>query len=214
MLRETAILALFGAVLGAAAQEGSKPKIDRALVERFRLLNPEQKELLRKRLEAVRKLTAEERERLHENLERFRSLPAERQKALRERLEKMTPDERKRMAELATGFFRWMQARYGEVRFPRQPFFRWAAARRPEALEELKGLEPGPRKDAFLKLAHEYREFMIQQLRQHARRHGCVPASQLQELEAEDFGSFWQAAERLARSCPNAPKRPPPVRKP
>jgi len=214
MLRAAALFALLGAALGAAAQEESKPKIDRALVERFRLLKPDQKEQLRKRLDAVKKLTPEERRRLHENLERFRALSKERQKALRERLEKMTPDERKQTAELATGFFRWMQARYGEVRFPRQAFFRWAAARRPEALEEMKGLEPGPRKDAFLKLAHEFREFLIQQLRQHARRHACVSASQLQGLEAEDFGAFWPAAEQLSRACPNAPKRPGPVRKP
>lgn len=212
MLRLAILLGL--ACAPAAQDQPARPAIDRALLEKFRGLTPEQKARLRERVEAVRKLSPEERHRLIENLERFRSLAPERQKALRERLEKMDPDERRRQADLATGFFRWMQARYGPVRFPRQGFFRWVALRRPEALEELKALEPLPRKDAFLKLAHEYRVVLIQQLRQHARRHGCITTEQLQALEAEDFGPFWEGAEKLARACPNAPKRQAPPRKP
>jgi len=209
MVRLAILLAL---ACVAGTQESPRPRIDRALLEKFHKLTPEQKARLKERVEAVRKLAPEERRRLIENLEKFHSLAPERQKVLRDRLEKMEPDERRRQAELATGFFRWMQARYGAVRFPRQGFFRWVALRRPEAFEELKSLEPLPRKDAFLRLAHEYRVFLIQQFRQHERRHGCVTAEQIQALEAEDFGPFWEGAERLGRACSSAPKRPSPPR--
>jgi hypothetical protein len=189
-----------------------RPRIDPALVERFRALTPEQKLRLKERVEALRKLSPEERRRLTENLDKFRAMAPERQKALRERMEKMNPDERKRAAELATGFFRWMNARYGEVRFPRSAFFRWTAARKPEAFEELKALDPLARTDAFLKLAHEYRVVRLQQLHQHARRHRCATPAELKSLEDEDFGTFWEAAEKFVRRC--SPKPPPPPKSP
>ena len=187
-----------------AAAPAVQQRIDPALVEKFRTLTPEQKTKLRERVEALKKLTPEERRRLTENLDKYRALAPERQKAVRERMEKMNPDERKRAAELATGFFRWMNARYGEVRFPRSAFFRWTAARHPAAIEELKELDPLARKDAFLRLAHDYRVFRLQQIRMHARRHGCAAAEELKALEDEDFGRFWEAAEKLGRRC--APK--------
>ncbi len=202
------LLCLVAAV--PAAQEKDRPPIDRALVEKFKALTPEQKARLQERVEALRRLSPVERRRLVENLEKFRALEPERQKALRERLEKMDPEERRKAVELAAGFFRWMNARYGEPKFPRGAFFRWLSAKRPEALEEMKGLDPLARKDAFLKLAHEYRVIRIQQLRQHAKRHGCVSAEDVQALEGEDFGAFWEGAEKLARRCPNASKPPGP----
>ena len=210
------IAILILAVASPAMQEKPRPRIDKALVEKFRALSPEQKARLKERVEALRQVAPAERRRLLENLDKFRSLTPDRQKAVRERLETMTPEDRKRAAELAHGFFRWMQARYGQVRFPRQAFFRWAASRRAEAFEGLKDLEAGPRTDALLRLAHEYRGVVMQQHLQHSRRHRCYSADDVQALEEQNFGEFWEGAETLARRCPNTQKRfpPPPVRKP
>lgn len=194
-----------------AVQERERPAIDRELVEKFRALTPEQKERLRRKVEALRSLAPGERRRLSENLDRFRSMPAERQKAVRERLDKMTAEDRKRANEIAHGFFRRMHARYGPVKFPRGPFFKWAATRRADVFEGLKDLEEGPRADALLKLAHEYRGVVQAQHRQHARRHGCVTQEEAQALEDLPFADFWAAAEALQKRCPNVPKRPPPA---
>src|SRR5688500_6899065 len=110
-----------------AVQEPARPKIDKAMIAKFLSLTPEKKARLKERVEALKQLAPEERRRLRENFEKFRSLAPERQKALREKLEKMDPEERRKGVELAQGFFRWMNARYGEPKFPRAPFFRWVA---------------------------------------------------------------------------------------
>jgi hypothetical protein len=202
-------LALIFLVAAApAVQEKPRPPIDKALIERFRSLTPEQKARLKERVESLRQLPPAERVRLAENLEKFRALAPERQKALRERVEKMDPEERRKSAELAAGFFRWMRARYGQVRFPRQAFFRWAAARRTPVFQGLKDLDPGPRTDALLRLAHDYRTVLTQQMRQHSRRHGCVPENEIQSLEELNFGEFWEAAEQIKSRCPSASKAP------
>ncbi|HEU4334721.1 MAG TPA: DUF3106 domain-containing protein [Candidatus Eisenbacteria bacterium] len=180
------------------------------MIAKFRSLTPEQKARLKERVDALRQLSPVERRRLADNLEKFRALAPERQKALREKLEKMDPEERRKAVELAQGFFRWMNARYEDPKFPRAPFFRWIAVQRPEALQELKQLDPMARKDAFLKLAHEYRVVLIQQLRAHARRHGCITPDQFGDLEAEDFGKFWERAEELG---PRGPSHRPPAKR-
>jgi hypothetical protein len=195
-------LALLLLVAAAPAVQESRPAIDKALVEKFRALTPQQKARLKERVEALRQLSPGERRRLAENLEKFRALAPERQKAMRERLEKMDPEDRRKAVELAAGFFRWMQARYGPVRFPRQAFFRWAAARRAPVFQGLKDLEAGPRIDALLKLAHEYRPVHSQQLRQHARRHKCLTQEEVQALDDLTFERFWEDAR-----CPQ-PKAP------
>src|SRR5262245_18584263 len=170
-----------------AVQEADRPHVDKALVEKFRALTPEQKSRLKERVEALRRLPPAERRRLAENLDKFHALAPERQKAVREHVEKMDPEERRQAVELASGFFRWMNARYGPVKFPRQTFFRWAAARRTADFQGLKDLEPGPRIDALLRLAHDYRMTVTQQLRQHVRRHGCVPEQRVQALDEFSF---------------------------
>jgi len=205
------LIALLG--LFAAVQDDARPAIDKALVERFRALSPEQKARLREKVETLRKLTPAERRRLAENLDKYRALAPERQKAVRERLEKMTPEDRRKAVELASGFFRWLNARYGPIHFPRQAFFRWAAARRSVAFQGLKDLEPGPRIDALLRLAHEYRAAVTLQLRQHARRHGCAPPEQAQALEDLTFEDFWKEADSLSRRCPKSAPGPRPAEK-
>jgi hypothetical protein len=215
MIRLVLIVAVAGLPI-LQEQEKEAAPIDPALVEKFRALSPEQKERLRRRVEALREIAPGERRRLQENLDRFRSMPPERQKAVRERLAKMSPEELRRANEIAHGFFRRMHARYGPVRFPRGAFFRWAAGRKAAEFETLKDLDDGSRADALLKLAHEYRGVLQGQVRQHARRHGCYTEKQAQDLEDLAFGDFWGEAEKLQKSCPNAPKRPPPppARKP
>ena|SRR5688572_556915 len=205
------LVALFGLLV--ANQESPRPAIDKALVERFRSLTPEQKARLREKVEALRKLTPAERRRLAENLDKFRALAPERQKAVRDRLEKMSPEERRQAMELAAGFFRWMNARYGQIQFPRQAFFRWAAARRAREFQGLKDLEPGPRIDALLRLAHEYRAAHAQQLRQHARRHGCAAPESLQSLDDLTFEDFWREADAVVRRCPKTAPAPRPADK-
>jgi hypothetical protein len=200
-------IALMIAAAVLPAQDKPRPAIDRALVEKFKALTPEQKARLKERVEALKSLPPWERRRLTENLDKFRALPPERQKAVREKLAKMDPGERKKAFEVAAGFFRWMNARYGAMPFPRQPFFRWAAARRPEVFQSLKDLEPGPRIDALLRLAHEYRAVSAQQIRQHGRRHGCVTVEETQPLDDLPFEEFWERADQLRRKCPGAPKR-------
>ena len=71
------LLGLVAAV--APSQDHARPAIDKALVEKFRALTPEQKARLRERVEALRKLTPAERRRLTENLDKFRALAPERQ---------------------------------------------------------------------------------------------------------------------------------------
>ena len=125
----------------------------------------------------------------------------------------MSPEERRQAVELAAGFFRWMNARYGQVHFPRQAFFRWAAARRAPAFQGLKDLEPGPRIDVLLRLAHEYRVALALQIRQHVRRHGCASAEQVEALDDLTFEDFWKEAESLNRRCPKAAPGPRPADK-
>jgi hypothetical protein len=205
------LVALVGLLV--ANQESPRPAIDKALVERFRSLTPEQKARLRERVEALRKLSPAERRRLAENLDKFRALAPERQKAVRDRLERMSPEERRQAMELAAGFVRWMNARYGPLQFPRQAFFRWASARRPQEFQGLKVLEPGPRIDALLRLAHEFRGAHTQQLRQHARRHGCAASESLQDLEDLTFEDFWKEADAVARRCPRTAPGPRPEKR-
>lgn len=205
-------IALMIAAALLPAQEKPRPGVDRALVEKFKALTPEQKARLRERVEALKRLSSTERGRLAENLDKFRALAPERQKAVREKLEKMSPEERKKAVELASGFFRWMNARYGPVPFPRQAFFKWAAVRRPQEFQGLKDLEPGPRVDALLRLALEYRTAVSLQLRQHARRHGCATAEETQQLDEAAFEVFWERADQVRRKCPGTPKVPAPKR--
>ena len=193
-----------------AVQESDRAPVDKAMVEKFRALTPDQKARLKERVEALRKLPPAERRRLAENLDKFRALAPERQKAVKERAEKMDPEERKKAVEVASGFFRWMNARYGPVKFPRQAFFRWAAARRTAEFQGLKDLEPGPRIDALLRLAHDYRTTVTQQLRQHAKRHSCDPEQRVQALDDLSFETFWDEAEAIGRKCAKAPKVPAP----
>lgn len=204
------IALLIAAAVAPSDQDSARPNVDKALIEKFRALTPEQKARLKERVEALRKLSPTERHRLSENLDKFRALAPERQKVVRERLEKMSPEERRKTVELAAGFFRWMNARYGPVKFPRQAFFRWAAAKRTAEFQGLKDLEPGPRVDALLRLAHDYRTTVTQQLRQHVLRHGCDPDSRAASLDDKAFEDFWVEAEDIGRKCPKAPKVPAP----
>ena len=204
------IALLIAAAVAPADQETARPSIDKSLIEKFKALTPEQKARLKERVESLRKLSPTERRRLAENLDKFRALAPEHQKVVRERLEKMDPEDRKKAVELAAGFFRWMNARYGQVKFPRQAFFRWAAAKRTAEFQGLKDLEPGPRIDALLRLAHDYRMTVTQQLRQHAKRHGCVPESRVEALGELSFDEFWEGAESIGRECPKAPRGPSP----
>ncbi|MBI4564896.1 MAG: DUF3106 domain-containing protein [Planctomycetes bacterium] len=197
-----AALAVAGRAGPAQEDRPSAPRVHRSLLERFKKLTPAQKERLRERLEIIKKMTPEERRRLRENLRRFRELPPARRRRIVERFEKMTPEERRRAIELASGFFRWMHGRFGVDRFPRRAFFGWMRARHRDALEKLKQLEPGPRKDEFLKLAHEYRVFRLKQIRDHAGRHGCIQEKELQGLTEASFPEFWVDLERLSLQCP------------
>src|SRR5688572_26932707 len=106
-----ALALLIAAAAAPADQDAARPTIDKALIEKFRALTPEQKARLKERVESLRKLSPTERHRLAENLDKFRALAPERQKVVRERLEKMSPEERRKAVEVAAGFFRWMNAR-------------------------------------------------------------------------------------------------------
>ena len=209
-MRFLMLFVMLPATLGVAQD---KPKVTRPMVERFKKLTPEQKRRLGERLEAFRKLTPEERHRLKENLERFRKLPPEKQEKLRGIFEKMTPEEKVRASELASGFAKWSKARLGVDSFPRLLFFRWAGTHHAGRLEELKSLDERKRKDEFLRLAHEFREVVLKQVEEHAALHHCVGAADLAKLREESFGQFWSLAELLNRQCPkrkgpHPPKRP------
>ncbi len=181
----------------------------RARLSRFRKLAPEQKQKLRERVEQLKGLAPEERRRLGENLRRFREMPAPEQKRLREKLEKLPFEERRAMVELGAGFFRWAHQQGYADGFPRDVFFAWLkSARRPE-MERLRAMGPGDRKDAFLRLFHEFRNDRLKQFVDHARRHGCVGDEEIRRLRDLPVRDFWPRLHEMWLGCKAKPPRRP-----
>jgi hypothetical protein len=206
----TLVLFLSTAVL-AGAQQSS---IDVQKLQEIRAMSPEQRALLRARLEEMKKLSPDERERLRDNLKKIKSMPAEEIRRVKERTARLTDVERRELADLASGFFRWERRMGYQEGFPRGLFFQWLKREKPDTLEEIRQMEPGPgspRVDEFIRLYHEFRGQMLVRTQEHARRHKCMRAEDVQALEDLSPKEFWPAWQELTRSCGSRKAVPGPV---
>ncbi|MFZ2937452.1 MAG: DUF3106 domain-containing protein, partial [Candidatus Omnitrophota bacterium] len=74
------LTSLGSAVLAQETAESVRePRIDSALIEKWKSLSPEEKELLRERHKALKNMAPQQRQALKENLDKFKQLPPERQ---------------------------------------------------------------------------------------------------------------------------------------
>lgn len=216
MIRTAWLLILTAcAALAAGAQERS---VDRSKIERLRALSPEKIAELRKRLDQFKKLPGEEQQRLRENLQKLKSMGPDQVKKLRERTEKLTDLEKKEYGELAAGFFRWAHRSRQLDGFPRGVFFTWLKKEKPEKMEDIRAMEPGPggpRVDALVRLCDEFRGTVLNRVREHVRRHRCAEPERMEALQEASPQEFWPRFQELQRSCPlTAPKTAAPLQRP
>lgn len=77
--------------------EPAKAKVDQASFEKWKNLNPEEREKLKKRYGLLKNMPVQERQALNENLKRFKNLPQEKQERLRRnwhRINNLSTEER------------------------------------------------------------------------------------------------------------------------
>ena len=196
----TLVLFLATAVLAGAQQSSVDPQ----KLEQIRKMSPEERARLKARLEEIKKLSPAERERLNDNLTKFKAMPAEEVKKASERAAKLTEKEHKDFAELASGFFKWERRMGYQEGFPRGLFFQWLKRDRPEKLEEIRAMEPGPgspRVDQFIRLYHEFRDHTLARTEQHARHHRCMDIADVQALADLSAKEFWVRWQDLMKGC-------------
>jgi hypothetical protein len=201
-VKRAATFALFLATACLAGAQQSS--VDPQKLEEIRRMSPEERAKLKARLEEIKKLSAAERERLNENLKKIKTMPAEEVKKASERAAKLTEKDHKEFIELASDFFKWERRRGMKDGFPRGLFFQWLKRDKPGRLEEIRAMEPGPgspRIDAFIHLSHEFRDHTLAKTEEHARRHHCISAEDLQELRDLHGNEFWARWSELTRSC-------------
>jgi len=216
MLRATVMLAT---VLCSATLWGSQAqpvRVDRAKLEWFKKLTPEQKKVLRERLEQLKKLPAEERQRMLENWKKWRELPEEARRAITDRLETLTPDERKMYAEVTHLYFRQLgkDAMRG---FPREMFFLWLRKEHPTAVERVRYLDKTKRAEHVDELYNEFKTLSLTRARQHLRLHRCVPVERLDAVERAPLADFWLELQKLmqeTRTKHQAGRKPGDVNRP
>ncbi len=211
MIRTARLLAWTALLASAAGAQ--EPSVDRARIEQLRSLPPEKIAELRRRLEMFKKLPGDEQQRLRENLQKLKNMAPDQVKKLRERTEKLTDVEKKEYSDLASGFFRWANRSRQLDGFPRGLFFTWLKKEKPEKIEEIRAMEPGPggpRVDALVKLCAEFREVVLNRVQEHVRRHRCAPPEGVAALRDVPPQEFWRKFQEMQRGCPlSAPKAPP-----
>jgi len=199
MIRVTLVLAM---ALAATPLWGDqdRPRIDRARLEWFKKLTPEQKKLLRERLEKFRKLPKEEQQRLLENARKWRELPEDMRRQIQDRMQQLTPEEKERYANLSQIYFRHM-GRQGLKAFPREPFFVWLKNNRPTAIERMAYLEGPARAEHFTTLCAEFKQASLERVEMHLRIQKCVPLERLEEVRKADPTEFWAKFQALMQEC-------------
>lgn len=210
-MRHRAFLFLF--VLGGAVL-GQEAAPDRPALERWRRMSEEEKTRIRERMERLRSLKPEERARLRENFERWKGLSPDRRREIQRSLQQLTPEERRDCAEVASAFFHFGQRRGILNGFPRALFFAWLKQRKPGEIERLRAMEVSPRVNAFIRLYWEFKERVIRRTASHLRKHGCIPAEDLQELREAPVSEFWVRWQEMGRRCRNRGGGPVPPRMP
>lgn len=200
MKRATILVLFLATACLAGAQQSS---IDAQKLEQIRRMPPEERAKLKARLEEIKKLAPAERERLNENLKKIKAMPPEEVKKATEKAAKLTEKEHKEFVELASDFFKWERRRGSHEGFPRGVFFQWLRREKPGKLEEIRAMEPGPgspRINAFIHLSHEFRDHTLARTEEHARRHRCISAEDLQGLK-DLPNDFWVRWSELTRNC-------------
>ena len=201
-MRRAATIVLFLATACLAGAQQSS--VDPQKLEQIRRMTPEERAKLKARLEEIKKLSPAERERLNDNLKKIKTMPAEEIRKASERAAKLTETEHKEFGELASDFFKWERRRGLREGFPRGLFFQWLKREKPGKLEEIRGMEPGPgspRIDAFIHLSHEFRDQTFAKTEEHARRHHCIGAEEVQGLRDLTGGEFWTRWSEVTRNC-------------
>ena len=196
----TLVLFLATAVLACAQQSSVDPK----KLEQIRAMSPEERARLKARLEEIKKLAPAERERLNDNLKKFKAMPAEEVRKASERAAKLTEKEHKDFAELASGFFKWERREGYHEGFPRGLFFQWLKRDKPEKLEEIRAMEPGPgspRVWQFIRLYHEFRDYTLARTEEHVRKHRCMTVGEVQALGDLSPKEFWVRWQEVTRNC-------------
>jgi hypothetical protein len=199
--RGTTLVLFLATALLAGAQQGS---VDPQKLEQIRKMSPEERARLKARLEEIKKLSPTERERLNDNLTKFKAMPAEEVRKTSERAATLTEKEHKDFAELASGFFKWERRMGYHEGFPRGQFFQWLKRDKPEKLEEIRAMEPGPgspRVDQFIRLYHEFRDHTLARTEQHARNHRCMSVEDVQALGDLSAKEFWVRWQEIMRGC-------------
>lgn len=211
MLRATVLLATALASTTLWGSQDSQPvRIDRAKLEWFKKLTPEQKKMLREKLEQLKKLPPEERQRLAENWKKWRELPEEARRAIQDRLDQLTPDERKMYAELTHLYFRQFgkEAMRG---FPRELFFIWLRREHPTDVERIRYLDKAKRAEFVERFMTEFKELSLTRAEQHLRLHRCLPVERLDGIRNAPAADFWLELSKLmqeARAKHPAPRKP------
>jgi len=199
--RATTLVLFLATACLAGAQQSS---IDPQKLEQIRRMSPEERAPLKARLEGMKKLSPAERERLNDNLKKIKSMPAEEVRKATERAAKLTEKDHKEFVELASDFFKWERRRGMKDGFPRGLFFQWLKRDKPGKLEEIRAMEPGPgspRIDAFIHLSHEFRGLTMTKTEEHARRHQCISAEEVQGLKDLPGNDFWLRWSEVTRNC-------------
>lgn len=211
MTRACTLVLFLSAAIFAGAQQSS---VDVEKLREIRAMSPEQRAELRARLAEMKKLSPDERERLRDNLKKIKSMPVEEVKRIKERTAHLTDIDRRELADLASGFFRWERRMGYQEGFPRGLFFQWLKREKPDTLQEIRQMEPGPgspRVDEFIHLYHEFRSHMLLRTQEHARRHKCMTVEDVQALGELSPKEFWPAWQELTRSCGTRKAMPGPV---
>ena len=212
MRRLLTVLGLLAACAAAGAQSGS---VDAAKLDLIRKMTPEQRAVLTRRLAELKKLPAEERVRMKDNLGKIKAMPPEQVTKLREKVQKITPEESKQYADLASGFFRWANREGVAGGFPRGQFFQWLKTERPQEIEEIRAMEPGPgspRVDRFIKLTHEFRQVVLARAEQAAKHpRSGVDVEVVRELREAGPREFWPRWQELQRAVQARRANPGPV---
>lgn len=188
-----------------------RPPIDRAKLEWFKKLSPEQKRLLRERVERLRKLSPEERERLMENLRRWRAMPEEARRRLRERVEGLPSKERVVYGELAQLYARQIR-RVVPKNFPREMFFGWLRKERAVDFGRIRDLTPEARASHFETLHAQFREHILERAEHHLEVHpACFSPERLEQARTASPEEFWAEYHKLmqeVKSKHQPPRRP------
>jgi len=172
-------------------------------LERIRKMSPEERERLLKLVREIKKLPEGEKIRLKDNLRKFREFSREDQKKIRDRAHRLSPEERDiyrgLVAQLNHSFSK--EERRKMKGFPRMLFFSWLQNERPADFDRLTSMASEDRGDVFPSLLSDFTTTVKDRVRNHFRKHRCVPPAVLLSMEREDGSLVWTKWHRFVREC-------------